>query len=674
MDQFQKKFIEEASELVADLERNLLLLEGDPVNHELIEAVFRAMHTLKGSGAMFGFNKISRVNHMLETVYGFIRDNRLEMSKPISDLTLSAVDHMRQLLNDPDCEDAKCQETNDILLDEISKIIKDVDVSAMAKIEALNPAKNQAQTSDNITWYILFQPEAKVLERGVNINALLAEVRELGPCEIVPQYYAENSIPHNRFYMFWQIFLVTDQGKNAIDDVFIFVEDEYKVLELAKGNVLDKAEFKSALNAISDRPEPLNIVEFRRLVGGETVQSKPREERVVVATPKTQFVEQKISSIRVDTQKLDELVNLVSELVTNQATLSLVASEISHPLLNGVNEKLERLTKRLRDTTLSISLIPIENLMVRFRRLVRDLSLELGKKVEFVTEGTETELDKKIIDGLSGPLMHILRNGIDHGIEYPDERQAKGKAETGVIKLRSYYSGTDVFIVISDDGGGINLEKVRKKAIEKGFITPEAVLTDKELVNLTFKPGFSTADNVSEVSGRGVGMDVVKRKIAEIRGEVYIETWKDIGTEITIKLPLTLSIIDALLITVGESFYLLPLQLVDKCFDVQHHEVERNKSYRMVLDGELTPYVYLRREFGIAGEPPETEKVVTVKYEDKVAALIIDSIVDEHQAVLKPLGDMYKNQDVISSASILGDGNVALVLDTNRLIHALFNK
>jgi len=372
---------------------------------------------------------------------------------------------------------------------------------------------------------------------------------------------------------------------------------------------------------------------------------------------------------QVSSDKIDQLMNLVSELVTTQASLSLYVEENQVYALNQLSENIENITRQLRDTAFSISLIPIETMLTRFHRLIRDLSSEFKKNIEFITEGAETELDKTLIQGLTDPLMHIIRNSVDHGIEPETERVEKGKTPQGMIYLKAFYSGANVVLKIQDDGRGIDIEKVRQKAIDKELISAEAKYSNKEILDLVFIAGFSTAQNITDVSGRGVGMDVVKRKIDEIRGTVDLESKENVGTTITIKLPLTLSIIDGLLVVIGDTKYVLPLSLVDKIYAHEHEQFIKAFNNIIVVDDEQIPFYYLRDEFEIPGEPLNVEQLVLVKYEEKRIGLVVDSVVGEYQAVLKPLGKLYKNHEIISGATILGDGNIALVLDTNKIIN-----
>jgi len=346
-----------------------------------------------------------------------------------------------------------------------------------------------------------------------------------------------------------------------------------------------------------------------------------------------------------------------------------VASKHQVHELTLIAENISFLTRQLRDNSFSMSLVPVDSVLIRFHRLVRDLSKEFNKEINFVSEGSETELDKNIIQSLTEPLMHILRNSIDHGIESREKRRDLGKPDHGTILFKTFYSGTHVIIEINDDGAGIDPEKIRKRAIEKKIITSENKLTEKELINLIFQPGLSTAQKITGVSGRGVGMDVVKRRISDIRGEVEVNSKLNTGTSIRIKLPLTLSIIDGLLVKINKTNFVIPLSVIDKIYPVEHHKLAGSFNNILVLNGEQVPYYYLRDEFNISSDVPDTEHVVVVRYENKRIGLAVDVVVGEYQAVLKPLGKYYTKQEMIAGATILGDGTVALVVDTNKIIN-----
>jgi two-component system chemotaxis sensor kinase CheA len=362
-------------------------------------------------------------------------------------------------------------------------------------------------------------------------------------------------------------------------------------------------------------------------------------------------------------------MNLVSELVTTQASLTLYNQKFETPELEIISENIEKLSRRLRDIAFGMTLVPINNMFGRFQRLVRDVSLALNKEVQFVTEGGETELDKSIIETLTDPLMHIIRNSLDHGLELPEAREKLGKPRKGTVKLKAFYSGISVYIQIIDDGKGIDAEVIREKAISKGFMKPDDVLSDKEIFDFIFYPGFSTAAVVTDISGRGVGMDVVKRNISELKGSILVESKVNIGTTLTIKLPLSLSIIDGLLVDVANVYYIIPLSVVDKCYEVDNKQMMNNFNELLVLDDKQIPFINIRKEFGYSPlSGSEKSQIIVVSDADRKVGISVDHIVGEYQAVVKPIGKYYKNQDFISGATILGDGSIALVMDSHKII------
>ena len=358
-------------------------------------------------------------------------------------------------------------------------------------------------------------------------------------------------------------------------------------------------------------------------------------------------------------------MNLVSELVTNQASLELYARQTGNRNIINAVEKNKKLISQLRDNALDISLIPIGQLTTRFKRLVRDLSVELKKEIDFEVSGSDTELDKAIIDQLSEPLMHIFRNAIDHGIEKPAQRREAGKPQAGKLSMTSYYSGSNVVIEISDDGKGIDPEKIKATALKKGIIGPETLLTEEETVNLIFAPGFSTAENISEISGRGVGMDVVRRKIGDLQGEVKIESRVGKGTKFIIQIPLTLSIIDGLLLKTGQSAYIIGMQLIKKIYQTTASEVATIFNNMITLDGTQYPLINLREKFDIKSEAPYIQYVILIQHENHRVGILVDKVLREIQAVVKPISGRKTRNELISGASILGDGSIALVLNTN---------
>ena len=668
MDSFRKKFIEEAAELIDKLEVSLLELEKSPNDEALIQQVFRVMHTLKGNSAMFGFDLIDSFTHNLETIYDMIRNGQLEVSKDILNITFSSVDHLKAMLDEQNYEDPDFKTVHNGLMGKINRIINPS--NAETETETTKTSKEKSESLS--TYYILFEPNENIFKNGTNPLYLLDELCSLGEHKVFAHFNrlpGIKEITPNLCYTYWEVLLTTDQDVNAIHDVFIFVESDSKleIQKLAEENLLADKLFVEEVSQLAEVQKDVGLVTIQRLATKAAARINKEKAK--------QFTKERIAtkdktaaSIRVSSDKLDHLMNLVSELVTTQARLSLFAEQTNVPGLAPIVENVHKLTRQLRDIAFSIVLIPIENLFGRFQRLVRDLSAELHKEVDFIVEGADTELDKTIIENLSDPLMHIIRNSMDHGIEDARVRIANGKPAKGKIHLKAFYSGASVIIQVSDDGAGIDPEIIHAKAISKGLVPSDKKMSKKEILDLIFLPGFSTAKKVTDVSGRGVGMDVVKKKISDIRGEVEVESEVGKGTTITIKLPLTLSIIDGLLVSIDSSPFVIPLSSIDKIYAVDKESIYSSFNNLVTLDGTQIPFFSLRKEFNLQPSNEELEQVVVVNFEDNRVGLVVDYVIGEYQAVLKPLGKHYKSHDIFSGATILGDGTVALVMDTNKII------
>jgi len=673
MDRFQKKYIEEAQDLIISLETSLLLVEKEKENPELVEEVFRVMHSLKGGSSMFGFEKISDLTHNLESAYDIIRTEKIPITDELLDISFLAVDQLKQLLVQGNSLNAETAEKQKKMLENIQHVLENLEVKDENQ-------KNNAQTLTNIskinsqaTFLIKFKPQDDIFDNGTNPLYILDELATDSRIKLfvnvstLPELQALNE---TQCYTSWSIIISGKYTDEDIANIFIFIEDdaEISITLLAEQNLFENNDFLELTNS-----EVINLDEIINF------NKKKKEEIVVKQTDvgkqlKNKINEVSISSVRVDSEKLDSLLNIVSEIVTNQARLNLLIEEnTKNTALINITEDFNKLSRQLRDIAFDISLVPLESILVRFKRLVRDLASEQNKLIDFKTEGVETELDKTIIEHLVSPIMHTIRNSIDHGIETKEERLAKGKPEVGKIILKAFHSGPNVIVQIHDDGRGIDPKIILKKAIDKEFVLPNTKMTDKQIINLIFKAGFTTASKVTDISGRGVGMDVVKRKIDEIRGEVEIDSIVGEGTTITIKLPLTLSIIDGLLIEINNTKFILPLPEVRKIFEIEHSKTVKNFNELIVYQGEQIPYVYLRKEFDIFTDPPELERVIIINYEGKKVGLVVDNVLGEYQAVLKPLGYFFRKQEFISGASIFGDGTVSLVLDTNKIIK-LFSK
>ncbi|QJD96535.1 chemotaxis protein CheA [Mucilaginibacter robiniae] len=625
MDSYKDNFTDESLELITELEKCLLLLEGSPTDKTLIEQVFRAMHTIKGNSSMFGYQVIADFTHHLETIYEYIRSGKQQVTKEVLDITLTATDHLSWMVQHAEDEGLSTNEKHQALLQTIAAVA--------SKAEGVEPS---VETN---TFIINFQPHQDYFYNGANPLVILHELATLGECQVqnnLTQLPALENLDPTRCYTSWQITLTTKASIEEIKQPFVFVE----------GRCALKIELQA---------KPIQT---------DIVSSQP----TITSLSSAELLSKKvISSIRVPSEKVDTLMSLVSELITLQAKLGVLAEQNPYAELIGVSENLEKILTRLRDNAFSISLVPLKTIITPFNRLVRDLAAQLNKEIKFITEGTETELDKNIMEGLSDPLMHVLRNSIDHGIEDAVTRQKLGKNPCGTILLKAYCASNHVFIEVQDDGKGLDTEKIRNKAIQRGLISSDDYLTQNEVLNLIFLPGFSTAEQISQISGRGVGMDVVKRSIEDVRGRIKVTSVINQGTTITIKLPITISIIDGLLIKVNQTSYVIPLSSVDRCYEAPAVRQLNRFNNIMILDGQQIPFISLSEEFENYSNYSDTSEIVLVYVEEKRVAFIVDQVLGKFQAVLKPLGKHFQGMENISGATILGDGSIALVLDPNKV-------
>ncbi len=664
MDEFRKKFIEEATDLINALESAVLVLEGNSQNEELINEVFRIMHSLKGGGAMFGFVMISDFTHNLENIYDEIRNGKKKITKELLDITFNSVDHLRSLIK-PDAE------TNSDTLQKQKSLIAEI-VSYIGGVQKSVVENITNKETANSSYYILFKPHVDIFDNGTNPLFLIDDVFELGE---VKRFIRTQDIPelgrfeYDKCYVYWEFILQTEEDISEITDVFMFVEDdcELEVVKLYDGELLSNDKFLTLLESL-DNNSRFDVEEIKTIASDLSAKPQERDVQAVKNKINKFSKESEITSIRIATEKIDTYMNLVSELVTSLAGLKLLTEKIKDESLTQITENIENITEQIRDNALSITLIPIENTVIRFRRLIRDLSADFNKNIEFTTEGTETTIDKTLLQIITDPLMHIIRNSIDHGIESVEERIKNGKSAKGQIKLRAYHSGSNVHIEVEDDGKGLDINKIITKAKEKDLISKEAVLSKEDAVKLIFQPGFSTADHVTGVSGRGVGMDVLRRKMFDVRGDIFVDTEINKGTKITLKVPLTLSIVDGLLVTLSNKLYIIPLTSIARIKELKYEFLKNTKRNIAEIDGSQIPFYFLREELDIDGDYEDEVKFIMVKYQSNYVGLVFDAIIGEYQAVLKPLGKLYKKHEIISGASILGDGTVALVLDTNKLI------
>ena len=686
MDRHKEAFREEAFELLSELETSLLELEEMPEDSELIGRVFRAMHTIKGSGAMFGFNDISHFTHEVESVYDQVRSGKIKVTRQLIDLTLSARDLIRQMLEARDGNSVSSSVSEKI----VSELRGLVPCQQAQQQTVQAPAQPECSNRE-ITYRIRFRPSAGLMKNGTDPLLLLNELGSLGRHRIIAQKESlpklEDIVPED-CYTAWDIILTTDKGLDAIRDVFIFVEDQADISiqpiggDTAVrdddcrrlGEILMERGDISGEDLASVLPLQKKVGELlveKGLVAHGRVESALAEQQHMNEVRENREKTETASSIRVSSEKLDRLVDLVGELVTIQARLTRAAADRRDMSLIYISEEVERITGELRDNTMDIRMLPIGSTFSKFRRLVRDLSKELGKEIEMTTTGAETELDKTVIEKLNDPLVHLIRNCIDHGIELPADRELAGKQRSGNVHLSAMHSGAYVVIEISDDGKGLDAEAIRNKAVEKGLITAETELQEKELYSLILAPGFSTAKAVTSVSGRGVGMDVVKKAIDDLRGTIGISSWKGQGSVMTLRLPLTLAIIEGLLVRVAGEHFVVPLSAVFECVELSSTDDGALHGRNIInVRGQVIPFIRLREKFSLGNSSPAIEHVVIAEIAGIQCGFVVDQVIGEHQTVIKSLGSVYRNVEGISGATILGDGTVALILDLPSLFHA----
>lgn len=663
LQKFKAIFLEEASGLLDQLEKDLLDIENSPENQDLIESAFRAMHTIKGVSGMYGFDHVSEFTHNLESLYQLIRDKVYRFDKLIFDITFLSIDHIRKLLTDEHLENPENQVNQSTIMADIKDILSKAaqDTSSHFILDA-KIAENQFST-----WNILIRANEQIYFRGISITGLFHDLSRMGQFEISRLDYLSSNGADT-----WSIVLYCKASENEIREALMFIEDDCTITRLSDHNLFEA----SAPELPENEQSIIELTGYQDKRSVLTSENKITEEQTEVkpAVTLSDNGKKAVKRISVDSAKLDHLMYLVSELITLNSQFNLSTTDSIYERIWPLTERLDNLSKHFRNNALDIRLVPLSESILRFKRLVRDLSKQLEKEVDFVTEGIDTEVDKGTIDQLNDPLMHIIRNCIDHGIELPHVRLQKGKPATGKIKITASNSGNFVIIRIDDDGSGIDLEKIKEKAIEKGLVKSTDSPTRQELLEIIFMPGFSTAQSLSEVSGRGVGMDVVKRKILELRGEVIADTEPGAGTSFTLKLQQSIAIIDTLLFKVQDTCFTVAISDINVCIQIPASELAKRRNTGTIpFENQLIPFIDIRKEFQLAGNYGEITKAIILRHNDRYLALLTDVIIGSHQAVLKPLGSLFRQKKCIGAASLLGDGKLAFMMDTNELFLTIEN-
>ncbi|OPA88377.1 chemotaxis protein CheA [Pseudomonas fluorescens] len=656
LDQAQQTFIAEARELLQVMEQSLLQLESEPGDEDAIGAVFRAAHTIKGSAGLFGLAPIVGFTHIVEDVLDRLRDGSVTVDAGLIAVLLKCGDHILDLIEAVDHHGGALQPATLAR----GEVLREA-LSAYQPLQTASAAIETFGADDalqaEVLWHISLRFGVDVFRNGMDPLSFLRYLDTLG--QLLQVTTLTDSLPPvdawdpESCYLGFEIDLRSNASHTTLNEVFDFVRDDCQVHIRALDEPSDSSAATGTELVTQAAPGPTETAQQRVAT---TSEAKPRDG----------------SYVRVNADKLDELINLVGELVIASAGASLLARSCNNDPLQEATSTVSGLVEEILDGALHLRMIPIGDTFNRFRRVVRDVSQELGKDIDLIISGAETELDKTVVEKIGDPLMHLLRNAMDHGIENADARRAAGKPAKGYLSLNAYHDSGSIVIEIADDGAGLNRERILEKAQERGLVASGAVLTDQEIYNLIFEAGFSTAEAVTNLSGRGVGMDVVKRNITLLRGTVDLDSRPGQGTVVRIRLPLTLAIINGFLVGIDQSTYVIPLDMVQECIelDERQRQSSRDQGY-LDLRGEVLPLVDLREHFNHEGPAARRQNVVVVRYAEHKAGLVVDDLLGEFQTVIKPLGKLFGALRGISGSTILGSGAVALILDVPALLNQI---
>ena len=668
LSQFHQVFYEESFEGLDVMEELLLTLnDGDP-DAEAINTIFRAAHSIKGGSATFGFSSVAEFTHILESLLDEMRDGNRDVTSDAVDLLLQSVDCLRDMLTSLQ-DSGECDASLAESLGAQFKALEGSEAPVETDAGSNDEATESADAEDG-NWKIVFKPEPHILHNGNEPVRMFRELAMLGELKVqavkesVPAW---DSLDPEEIFLHWELSLDGGVPEEEIQEVFEWVLDECELSVTREGSASESEapevtpDQPQAEEAVNATPEPVAAVPAEKVSTSTAVAKKVQPKKEVARSA---------SSIRVDIDKVDSLINLVGELVITQSMLSQVGTDFHVKQLEVLKHglaQLEQNTRELQERVMQIRMMPISFAFNRFPRMVRDLAKQLDKQVELVISGETTELDKTVMEQIGDPLVHLVRNSMDHGIESPAERVAAGKPEVGTVKLDAFHQGGTIMIEITDDGKGIDPAKVFAKAVEKGIVSASDNLPEQEIFKLLFEPGFSTAEQVSDVSGRGVGMDVVKRNITTLGGSVDVYSELGKGSTFSIRLPLTLAILDGQLIRIGEQIFVVPLISVSESIQVDSKLINRvgGEMDLYQLRDEYVPIIDMASEFNFVSDNKDIEEsvLVVVEGEDQKIGLQVDELLEQQQVVIKSLEENYKSIQGISGATILGDGRVALIID-----------
>jgi two-component system, chemotaxis family, sensor kinase CheA len=679
--EYLEVFIEESKEHIQSLNDQLLLLENEPNNMATVGEIFRSAHTLKGMAATMGFQDLADLTHKMENVLDAVRNNQLEINSDIIDVIFQAVDQLENMVVDianggngaRDVQELvkKLQqiEKNEFNSNEITEDTSNVDVSNNANNNFVNLDEfelailDQSQEKGFSNFSITIRLNENCLLKAARVYMVFESLEQIG--EVIKSNPTVQELEDEKFDLEFTVLLVTEADKNTIEE---------SIMRISEIQSIDIQAFTSEKNNKETSKINEEEPDVNENIQKDIDNSNNNVDKGTNNTNNNASKSISNKTIRVNIDRLDGLMNLFEELVIDRGRLEQISANLKNAELQETVERMTRISGDLQSIILNMRMVPVEQVFNRFPRMVRQLSKDLGKKVNLNIIGAETELDRTVIDEIGDPLVHLIRNSLDHGIEKPDTRKAGGKEETGDLILKAYHSGNHVFIEISDDGAGINRHKVIDKAISNGVITAEESnqMTDEQVYALIMSSGFSTADKISDVSGRGVGLDVVKNTIESLGGSISIQSKEGEGSLFSIQLPLTLSIISVLLVEVEKEKYAIPLSSIIETAIINKNEI-LNAHNKKVIDfrGKVVPLISLKDVFEVpmTEEDSEFASVVIIRKGDKLAGLIVNKFIGQQEIVLKSLGDYLGDVFGISGATILGDGQVALIIDTNTLIN-----
>ncbi|MBI3229519.1 MAG: chemotaxis protein CheA [Burkholderiales bacterium] len=700
-------FFAEARDMLVQIEDTLLALENDPLDRENINALFRAAHTIKGSAGLFGLDRVVAFTHQVESVLDKVRNGELTIDLTMSDVLLKSSDVITALLEEAErktqdpAEIALLDANANLVLAKLSQYLgRSVDAAVSMKA---GPAAEEPESGAKAgIWHISLRFGENTFRNGFDPLSVINYLRTLGEIKTivtVDQYLPKiDELDPESCYLGFEIRLNTASAKAEIEGAFEFLRDDCTLHILPPNR--RASDFIALLRELPDEARLGDLLvdcgaitraaldaALQQQQGGERQDGERRGAKAIgqilvdqkhvqpevldAALVKQGRRDPKIEDsrfVRVPADKLDDLINLVGELVICGASANLMATTLRNQQMIETTQQMSGLVEEIRNGTLALRMVQIGETFARFRRVVRDTAAELGKEIHLEIEGSETELDKSVVEKIGDPLMHLVRNAMDHGIETPQVRVEQGKPPYGSLRLSAHHDSGHIVIQVDDDGKGLDGEKILAKARERGLVAPNQVLSDNDKMNLIFEPGFSTAEAITNLSGRGVGMDVVKKNIEALRGSVVLRSEVGQGTTIEIRLPLTLAIIDGFLVKVGRNSYVIPLHSVIECINPETKQLQataNSNSWSGVLDlrGEVLPYVDLRKVFEVTEPSPPRRSVVVVKNGETTAGLVVDQLLGEYQTVIKPLGKLFRQLRGISGSTVLGSGEVALILD-----------